>query len=245
MIVSFEDSLKVYPSTMVLNSIAGKRNASADGIKRRLIDLRVEERDLTRRYQKKARPLVDIREQISLLEKELAKEEATVTEITTGIDTNYQALMLEMNKEQSIFRGLIAQSKILTEELKKRKTELLQLSNLEHKYHRLQKEVDIAKEGYYQYRENLQRTEIYTALDANKISNVRVVQPAFVSTKPVRPNRILFIFLGLFLGFFGSISLAFILNYMDDSLKSDLDVKNKLGLPVFAMISYKDYQKCF
>src|SRR5262249_8889597 len=55
--------------------------------------------------------------------------------------------------------------------------------------------------------------------------------PAPVPFTPVKPKVILTIIFGVFGGLMAGIGLAFFVNYLDDSIKSQDDVENTLGLP--------------
>jgi capsular polysaccharide biosynthesis protein len=50
--------------------------------------------------------------------------------------------------------------------------------------------------------------------------------------------------LAIAIGLVGGIGLAFVLDFLDDSLKSNEDVVRKLGLPVLGTLSEKEYQTC-
>jgi capsular exopolysaccharide synthesis family protein len=70
-------------------------------------------------------------------------------------------------------------------------------------------------------------TELLSRLSAN---NIVLVDPAPVPTLPIKPKVILTIILGVFAGLVAGIGLAFFVNYLDDSIKSQDDVENTLGL---------------
>jgi len=61
-------------------------------------------------------------------------------------------------------------------------------------------------------------------------NNIVLVDPAPVPTGPVKPKVILTVILGVFGGILAGIGLAFFVNYLDDSIKSQDDVENTLGL---------------
>ncbi len=103
----------------------------------------------------------------------------------------------------------------------------------------LQREVDIARDEYRQYHDNYQRAKISSALDVGKISNVSIIQPATIPIEPNKSKRRRNVALSVFFGLVGSIGLAYGREYLDDSIKTNEDVKKRLGLPVLATIEYK------
>ncbi len=149
-------------------------------------------------------------------------------------------MKLEWEKEQANLQALIARKQFLTEALEKRKADLIKLKEHETVLIGLQREVDIARDEYRQYHDNYQRAKISNALDVSKISNVSIIQPA---TIPIEPNkskkRRKVAALGFLLGLVGGIGLAYGREYLDDSIKTNEDVKKRLGLPVLATIEYK------
>ena len=103
----------------------------------------------------------------------------------------------------------------------------------------VQREVGIQEANYKKYLDKLEQARIDQALEMVKISNISIVQPATYPVKPVRPKKMLNIVLGLFLGIFGGIGLAFISEYMDHTFKKPEDITEKLDLPILATISKK------
>jgi capsular polysaccharide biosynthesis protein len=99
--------------------------------------------------------------------------------------------------------------------------------------------VGIQETNYKKYFDKLEQARIDHALEMVKISNISVVQPATYPIKPVRPKKLLNIALGLFLGIFGAIGLAFISEYMDHTFKKPEDITQILDLPILATIPKK------
>jgi capsular polysaccharide biosynthesis protein len=103
----------------------------------------------------------------------------------------------------------------------------------------VQREVGIQEASYKKYSDKLDQTRIDHALEMVKISNISVVQPATYPIKPVRPKKMFNIALGLILGIFGGLGLAFISEYMDHTFKKPEDITQILDLPILATIPKK------
>lgn len=93
------------------------------------------------------------------------------------------------------------------------------------------------QEGIYTLLLNKQKE--MSIAQASTISNIRIVDPALIPRLPANTstklkNVIISIILGLFLG----ISLAFFLDYLDDTIKSSEDMEKKLGLPIYGIIPH-------
>ena len=65
-----------------------------------------------------------------------------------------------------------------------------------------------AEANYRKYLENLEQARINQALQNEKISSINVIQPASFVEKPVSPNKLIVIALGLLLALAGPVCLA-------------------------------------
>ncbi|WP_047150831.1 YveK family protein [Aneurinibacillus tyrosinisolvens] len=72
-----------------------------------------------------------------------------------------------------------------------------------------------------------------------KVDNVQILTKAKTEEKPspVKPKPVLNIAIALVVGLMISIGLAFLLEYLDNSLKNEQEVEKHLGLPVLGAIS--------
>jgi capsular exopolysaccharide synthesis family protein len=61
--------------------------------------------------------------------------------------------------------------------------------------------------------------------EATTLSEIRVVDPAVKPTYPVSPNKLLNTLLGVFLGLMCGVGLAFLREYLDDAIRTEVDVR--------------------
>lgn len=238
------DLQKNYKEVTVLNEVTGKTNYAADAMKQQLTSLKIREAELAARYPDDDRQLVDVREQIAMVEQMLARENDTHTEITTGIDTHYKELQLQLVTEQSQLKAHQERLAYYTTELENRKKQLTELSNREIMLASLNRDKQMLEGEYAQYRDSLLRAKISEAQDVDKISNVSIVQAPTYPVKPTFPRKRMIIMLGMMLGLFGGVALAYLREFMDDSLKKNTDVERNLGLPVITTISDREFKSC-
>lgn len=237
-------SLAALNERIELNRVTGKTNYAADNLKNRLAELRTKESDLMTRYSGDSRILANLREQITTLEAQLEREEATHTEVTMGLDTNHQALLLALENERAELKGQTARKQALSAALAQRKSELSDLSSQEFTMSRLERERKALEADYLHSRENMQRALVSSALDAGKIASVSIVQPATVPYKPVKPRKLLLLGLALFLGLCGALALGFLADAWDESLRSPREAQLRLGAPVLAAFTVGAYESC-
>jgi cell division septation protein DedD len=72
-------------------------------------------------------------------------------------------------------------------------------------------------------------------MDTEKMSNVTQIEPATPPLKPVKPKVLVNMVLGILLGLFGGLALAFFTEYLDDSITRPEDAE-AFNLPVLASI---------
>ena len=101
------------------------------------------------------------------------------------------------------------------------------LYQLRIEYDALKRESDNSKTIYSNVLLRRNETELLSRLSAN---NMVLVDPAPTPTGPIKPKVILTVIFGVFAGLVAGIGLAFFVNYLDDSIKSQDDVENTLGL---------------
>ncbi|MFN6964555.1 MAG: GumC family protein [Pyrinomonadaceae bacterium] len=76
------------------------------------------------------------------------------------------------------------------------------------------------------------------ALTSDVPNNIVVSNRAVVPTQPIGPKRERNIVIALFLSLAAGIGLAFLLDYLDDSVKTSDDIGRHLGLPTLALIPH-------
>lgn len=238
-IISLEENLQDRSEISEISRVTGMANPVADSIRQRLVDLRFREVELANRYPDNSRVLIELRKQISFAKEELLRVQETNTELTTGVDANYQALQLELEQTQASLQALKAQKQFLKNTLEQRKKALFELGDHEVVLSSLQREIDIARSEYDQYRESYQQAKASMELDIGKISNINILQPATLPIKPNDSKKIKGIVLSVALGLFGSFGIAYVREFLDDSIKTNEEVMTRLGLPILASINYK------
>jgi len=89
----------------------------------------------------------------------------------------------------------------------------------------------------------IKRIKEQSVTEEVKSVNVWVVEKAEKPLSPVKPRKVLNLFLGVIVGLLGGIGLAFFFEYLDNTIKTPEDIENRLGLPILGtvpLLSKKD-----
>ncbi|MCK7482908.1 MAG: hypothetical protein M0C28_41690 [Candidatus Moduliflexus flocculans] len=88
--------------------------------------------------------------------------------------------------------------------------------------------------------DSLLRRESETGVEARlkglRTSNIRVVDRARVPVRPSSPNKKRNLILALLLGLGGGVGLAFLFDFLDNSVKTSEDVERYAGLPTLGVV---------
>lgn len=73
-------------------------------------------------------------------------------------------------------------------------------------------------------------------IEIKKVDSVSIVDTAVTPDKPIKPNKTLNVLIAFVVGLMASVGLVFLLEYMDNTIKTSSDVENLLGIPVLGVI---------
>jgi polysaccharide chain length determinant protein (PEP-CTERM system associated) len=100
----------------------------------------------------------------------------------------------------------------------------------------LERERNTQKDLYSQLVNRQGQSEVSRQMEVqDKSANYRIVDPAVMPVKPVSPDRIRIMLMGLAAGLGAAFALVFLLDTLDHSIKS-LEMVKQLGFPVLAVI---------
>lgn len=75
-----------------------------------------------------------------------------------------------------------------------------------------------------------------SVIEIKKVDSVSVVDSAVAPLNPIKPKKLLNILIAFVVGLMTAVGLAFLLEYLDNTIKDSQDVENVLGLPVLGII---------
>ncbi|HSK70215.1 MAG TPA: polysaccharide biosynthesis tyrosine autokinase, partial [Pyrinomonadaceae bacterium] len=83
--------------------------------------------------------------------------------------------------------------------------------------------------------------EFELAISSDRPDNIKISSQAQLPMSPVGPQRGRNIIIAFLISLAAGIGLAFLMDYLDDSIKSSDDVGKHLGLPTLALIPHENY----
>ncbi len=122
---------------------------------------------------------------------------------------------------------------LLTAALETQKGDANDMSEKLVQYHILEHDAESNKQLYDGLQQKLKEASITAGL---RSSNIRIVDPALVPGSPARPQKAKNILLAFLIGLVGGVGLAFLREYLDNTVKSPDDVERLAGLPSLAVV---------
>ena len=143
-------------------------------------------------------------------------------------DRIYESLETEVNNAAD---AVVAAQALYNDQM----TKNLSMSKIRLDMLDLQREADQSKILYDSVASRIKETTLSEKIKANNIS---LVDPARKPESPVKPNKTLVLFFGVFGGLMCAFALAFVVNYLDNSIKGQEDVEAYLGLPFLGYVPH-------
>lgn len=169
----------------------------------------------------------DVRQKLSeQVQRVISTETRTINPIHRelyGSLINLEVELMALQSREQALRSLVADSE----------AELTSLPAKELELARLMREAQVLEELYIMLMKRNEETRIAEAMQT---ADVQVIDRAVLPERPVKPRIKLNIAIAGVLGLFIGVGLAFLLDFMDTSIKTKDEVEEILGLPVLGQI---------
>jgi polysaccharide biosynthesis transport protein len=134
---------------------------------------------------------------------------------------------------EKAYTAIVDNERALRAMMDQQKKEALELSKIEVEYKPLQRAADQNGKMYGLIASRQKEIDITGPMKTN---NVRILERAVVPGSPVRPKPVQNLLLGLLIGLGTGIVLAFAIEALDNTLKTQADVEQSLGVPVLGLV---------
>lgn len=185
--------------------------------------------------------LTSLELEYSRLSKVYRKKHPKIQQVTGEIAKVKAKFKSELGKEidnlQVQRNILINREKVMEQNVAEYEDDAMDTNSKELKYTILQRNMDTSQKLYDTLVSKIKEVGV---VSGGAKSNIRIVEHASVPLDPIKPNKKKNLLLSLILGLFGGVGLAFFLEYLDQTVRTEEDIANLLGLPVLSVIPIAD-----
>lgn len=181
--------------------------------------------------------------QVSEMSQKFGEKHPRMVQVRQELEATRKNIQLE---SQNVIRSIkndyaIAQAKEANARraLEGQKSETQRLSEHGIQYAVLQREVEKNSELYENLLKHLKETSVEKEYGA---TNVRIIDAAAAPLAPAKPKKAQNILLAIVVGLFAGAAAAFVLEYLDNTVKTPDDVKEFLDAPNLAVIPTVDFK---
>jgi capsular exopolysaccharide synthesis family protein len=185
-------------------------------LEEKLADLRGQYVDALGQYGPNFPKVLRLRDQVNEIQSAIERER---NRVVARIHNDYQAAQ--------------AREKLLSAAVAQQKVEVGNLSQLLIEDNILKREFETNQQLYQSLLQHLKDATLSAGLRA---TNIHLVDPALVPTVPVRPRIMYNIAVSMLVGLLLGVTLAFVMESMDTSIKSAEDVERVIAAPSLAVI---------
>ena len=209
------------PSTEVSDSPSREKYIAT--LKSQLLTMEIEHDQLLQRFKPTYEKVVELYRKIEKT-KEIIKNE--IDEI--------------IEQEQTSIKALQAEKQALEQLIDKISLEMKEFARKDFQITQLSRGIKDNRELYSLLLKQREDARLSIA-KLNSGIDLKVINPAVVPRKPATPRKLFNMVFGAVLGLMGGLSLAFILNYFDQTVNTERELKQITGLTVLG--SVKDFRE--
>jgi uncharacterized protein involved in exopolysaccharide biosynthesis len=224
------------PERVVATQEQGHSSEAFDSMREKLYELELREHELLSKYTDEHPQVIAIRGQVEEARTILDSQDERRTRSVMAINPAREKVQQDLRSEQASAKALAVKVAKLREQQTQVQARVTRLNASEVQLAKIQQEVALAEKNYLAHAERLEQTRIDAALEAERISNVNIIQPASFEPKPASPKRSMVAAMGLAIAMLGSLVIVIVGEQSDRSLRSADDVELHLDLPVLATL---------
>lgn len=222
-----EPETRISAVTIASNPVLREHQMRLNQLEQELAGLRTQ---LSPQHPQVVAVLAQIEEIQAQMQREVEKVVSSETESTNPFYDQLRQQAISMETELILYDSRL---QALKEQIEATEAQLVALPEKQLQLARLELDRRVSEEIYVFLRNRYEEVRITEAMQT---ADVTIIDPSIPPTEPVSPKPVLNMAIAGFLGLFIGIGAAFVLEFLDTSLKSPDDVESKLGLPVIGRI---------
>lgn len=206
--------------------------------KTKLAELEVSLVELTQKYTDKHPQILATKAAIQETENKLAAEvNRVVNAEAPSMNPIHQGLLQSQIMSEAQISASNAQQDALDRIIKAGERDLSSLPVKEQGLAKVMRDAAVAREIYIMLAKRYEEARISEVMQP---TDVQVIDVATLPNEPIKPKKVLNIAIAAILGLFIGTGIAFILEYMNKSIRTVEDVEQYLNLPVLGSIPHFD-----
>jgi polysaccharide biosynthesis transport protein len=175
--------------------------------------------EISKRYKSKHPKMIAAQAELETARNNTAEQ---IQRVIEGITKEYEVARANVN--------------VLQRSLTKQEQEVQKINRKEYQLSVLKREVSVNRQLYDLFLTRFKETEASQDVQGLQSTIGRIVDPAIVRPYPYKPKKKLIVGISLVLGFLFATVLAFLIEYLDNTLKNAEDVEQKLGTPFLGFL---------
>ena len=232
-IYEIEQKLQVVDQ-IITSSTVVQENPMVRNYQSRLAELEITLSGLRERYTERHPSIISIQAEIEETKGRLAQEvERVVGSETLTRNPIYSELYGQLIAMQVELAALEAKEAAMIQLQQMNEDNYLKLPAKELELIRLIRDVTVAEEIYVMLMTRNEEIRINEAMHAG---NLQAIDRAIVPEEPIKPRKMLNFAIAGVLGLFVGAGIAFLLDYVDNTIKTKEEAEKILGLPVLGQI---------
>jgi polysaccharide biosynthesis protein PslE len=208
-LAALRTSLASVPRNQVAQEVSGIGNEGTDLMRQQFFTLQIREKEARAKYMATHPKVQEIAHEVDEARRVLEGQQGTRSHVMTGPNKAYEETQIALLRQQELLANLDAKIDATTAQLADRRTRLKDANGYELAIARLRREIDIQDENYRKYRATMEQSRIDKALSDEKLSSLRILQPATYDPKAVAPDKLRCLAFGLLLALSASAAVAF------------------------------------
>lgn len=232
-----QQQLKAIAPRVVTQRRALPNQYSAERLNTMLVELQNRRTQLLTKFRPDDRLVREIDQQMRTTRAALDKAvQETATEQSTDLNPLRQLVETDLSRARVEQAGAAGRRGSLAGQVQQYEGQLSRLEAITAEYENLHRQVKQAEENYGLYDKKQEEARITDALDQNKITNVSVAEAAVQAQIPTKPNRLLNLLLGLFLGASLSVGSVFLAEFSRETVTTPRELEALTGQPILASL---------
>jgi|HubBroStandDraft_1064217.scaffolds.fasta_scaffold00066_34 succinoglycan biosynthesis transport protein ExoP len=232
-----EATLASTPET-IKNYAESEQSDALTKAQSQLLDLQVQERELSERYKDDSVPVHTVRQQIAAVQGFLKNQSSQfVGRVRTGRNPLYDELLTEIARARVELSPAQARAAELDDEVAKIDQQLDGVEQAQVQVDQLTRDRDTTAASLKLYRERQQQARLQEAMDQQRIVNIRQIETA--TTTRSAPLLLLYLGIGAALGLFATAAALAVIFGTGSTHIVPESLERAVKLPVFVSIPYR------